>query len=289
MSRRRIGRLLRSEKLDEAMIEIEVAPEVEPYDAYWDYGPESADYLRDGPPPQLRARPRARVVSVRDAKRILAREEANKLVDFDAVVDEALERVEENGIVFIDELDKIAGRGNDAGAEVSREGVQRDLLPIVEGSVVMTRYGPVSSRHLLFIAAGSFTRAKPSDLIPELQGRFPLRVELNALTLEDLEDILTQPQYSLCAQYKALLGTEGVDLRFTTDGVREMARVAWEVNERVENIGARRLQTVVERTLEEILFTAPELAGATVVVDAEYVRARTADLIADEDLSRYIL
>jgi ATP-dependent HslUV protease ATP-binding subunit HslU len=229
------------------------------------------------------------VVSVRDAKRILAREEANKLVDFDAVVDEALERVEENGIVFIDELDKIAGRGNDAGAEVSREGVQRDLLPIVEGSVVMTRYGPVSSRHLLFIAAGSFTRAKPSDLIPELQGRFPLRVELNALTLEDLEDILTQPQYSLCAQYKALLGTEGVDLRFTTDGVREMARVAWEVNERVENIGARRLQTVVERTLEEILFTAPELAGATVVVDAEYVRARTADLIADEDLSRYIL
>jgi ATP-dependent HslUV protease ATP-binding subunit HslU len=288
-SRRRIGRLLRSEKLDEAMIEIEVAPEGEPYDAYWDYNPEGAEYLREAPMPPVRSRPRARVVSVRDAKRILAREEANKLVDFDAVVDEALERVEENGIVFIDEIDKIAGRGNETGADVSGEGVQRDLLPIVEGSVVMTRYGPVSSRHMLFIAAGSFTRAKPSDLIPELQGRFPLRVELEALTLEDLERILTQPQNSLCNQYQALLKTEGVELRFAPDAVREMARVAWAVNERVENIGARRLQTVVERTLEEISFNAPDLAGTTVTIDAAYVRERTEKLVADEDLNRFIL
>ena len=153
----------------------------------------------------------------------------------------------------------------------------------------MTRYGPVSSRHMLFIAAGSFTRAKPSDLIPELQGRFPLRVELDALTLDDLERILTQPQNSLCNQYQALLKTEGVELRFTPDGVHEMARVAWEVNERVENIGARRLQTVVERTLEEISFNAPDLAGSTVTIDAAYVRERTDKLVADEDLNRFIL
>jgi len=291
MSRRRIVRLLRSEKLDDAMIEIEVTPELEPYESYWEYGaPESADFVREAPsPPMPRQRPRSRVVSVRDAKRILVREEANKLVDFDAVVDEALERAEEAGIVFVDEIDKIAGRGNENGADVSGEGVQRDLLPIVEGSVVMTRYGPVSTHHLLFIAAGSFSKVKPSDLIPELQGRFPLRVELSGLAQADLEAILTQPQNSLCAQYQALLGTEDVKLEFTEDGVAEMARVAWQVNQRIENIGARRLQTVIEQTLEEISFSAPELEGTTVVVNADYVRERTGELAVDEDLSRFIL
>jgi ATP-dependent HslUV protease ATP-binding subunit HslU len=289
MSRRRIGRLLRSEKLDDAMIEIEVTPEVEPYDTYWEYStPEVAELYRE-PPVAPRTRPRSRVVSVRDAKRILVREEANKMVDFDAVVDESLERVEESGIVFIDEIDKIAGRGNDAGADVSGEGVQRDLLPIVEGSVVMTRYGPVTTHHLLFIAAGSFSKVKPSDLIPELQGRFPLRVELNGLSRDDLEAILVRPQYSLCAQYQALLSTEGVRLEFTDASVSEMARIAWDVNQRVENIGARRLQTVIEQTLEEISFNAPDHSGATMVISEDYVRQRTSGLAVDEDLNRFIL
>ncbi|MBM2809416.1 MAG: heat shock protein HslVU, ATPase subunit HslU [Chloroflexi bacterium] len=291
MSRRRIGRMLRSEKLDNAMIEIEVTPDLDPYDAFWDYGtPESAQYSREAmPPPGIRSRPRSRVVCVRDAKRILAREESNKLVDFDAVVDEALERVEENGIVFIDEIDKIAGRGNESGADVSGEGVQRDLLPIIEGSVVMTRYGPVGSHRMLFIAAGSFTKVKPSDLIPELQGRFPLRVELGALGRTELEEILVRPEHSLCSQYQTLLATEKVELEFTPDGIAEMARVAWEVNQRVEDIGARRLHTVLEQTLEEISFSAPEMAGSTVSIDGAYVRERTASLVASEDLKRFIL
>ena len=288
LRRRRIGRLLRSEKLDDAMVEIEVTPEIDPYDGYWDYPLSETEPLREAPPLPPR-RPRSRVVCVRDAKRILAREEANKLVDFDAVIDEALERAEENGIVFIDELDKVAGRGHDMGADVSGEGVQRDLLPIVEGSVVMTRYGPVNTHHLLFIAAGSFSKVKPADLIPELQGRFPLRVELSALTQADMEAILASTESSFCGQYHALLATEGVDLQFTPDGISEMARIACLVNERVENIGARRLQTVLEQTLEEISFKAPDLAGTSVVVDAAYVGERTASLAVDQDLNRFIL
>jgi ATP-dependent HslUV protease ATP-binding subunit HslU len=290
-SRRRIGRLLRTEKLDDAMIEIEVTPEIEPFDGYWDYGPpDGPEAAHDGPPPMMpRPRPRSRTVSVRDAKRILTREEANKMIDFDAVVDEALERVEEGGMVFIDELDKLGGRGQDNGADVSGEGVQRDLLPIVEGSVVMTRYGPVSSHHLLFVAAGSFSRVKPSDLIPELQGRFPLRVELSGLTKADLEAILVQPESSLCGQYQALLSTEGVTLEFTPDGVEEMADVAMTCNRRIEDIGARRLATVLEQVLEEVSFTAPDLAGTTVKVDREFVRDRTASIVANDDLNRFIL
>lgn len=288
--RRRIVRMLRSEKLDNAMVEIEVTPEIDPYDVYWDYAQQDAEPLREvPPPPPPRARPRSRVVCVKDAKRILAREEANKLVDFDAVVDEALERAEENGIVFIDELDKVAGRGHEMGADVSGEGVQRDLLPIVEGSVVMTRYGPMNTNHLLFIAAGSFSKVKPADLIPELQGRFPLRVELSALTQDDMEAILARTQSCLCGQYHSLLATEGVDLQFTPDGISEMARIACAVNERVENIGARRLQTVLEQALEEISYTAPDLSGTQVVVDGAYVRQRTASLAVDEDLNRFIL
>jgi len=288
LRRRRIGRLLRSEKLDDAMVEIEVTPDVDPYDAYWDFAASETEPAREAAPMPPR-RPRSRTVCVRDAKRILAREEANKLVDFDAVIDEAMERAEENGIVFVDELDKVAGRGHDMGADVSGEGVQRDLLPIVEGSVVMTRYGPVNTHHMLFIAAGSFSTVKPADLIPELQGRFPLRVELNALSQSDLEAILVGTEASLCGQYQALLATEGVDLRFTPDGVAEMARIACVVNERVENIGARRLQTILEQTLEEISFKAPDLSGTTVVVDAPYVDERTASLAVNEDLNRFIL
>ncbi len=288
LRRRRIGRLLRSEKLDDAMVEIEVTPEIDPYDPYWEYASSETETVRDAPPLPPR-RPRSRVVCVRDAKRILVREEANKLVDFDAVIDEALERAEENGIVFIDELDKVAGRGHEMGADVSGEGVQRDLLPIVEGSVVMTRYGPVNTRHLLFIAAGSFSRVKPADLIPELQGRFPLRVELHALTQANMEAILADTESSFCKQYQALMATEGVDLQFTPDGISEMARIACLVNERVENIGARRLQTVLEQTLEEISFNAPDLSGTSVVVNADYVRERTASLAVDDDLNRFIL
>jgi ATP-dependent HslUV protease ATP-binding subunit HslU len=289
LSRRRIVRLLRSEKLDDAMIEIEVAPE-EPFEGYWDYAPSEAELARDSPPPvPPRPRPRSRVVCVRDAKRILAREEAEKLVDFDAVVDDALERVEESGIVFIDELDKIAGRSADMGADVSGEGVQRDLLPIVEGSVTMTRYGPVNSHHLLFVAAGSFSRVRPSDLIPELQGRFPLRVELDALTQSDLEAILSQPRHSLCAQYQALLLTEKVDLQFTKDGIGAIAELAWRSNHQMENIGARRLQTVIERVLEDVSFRADELSGSTVEVDRAFVEARTDGLLEHEELGRFIL
>jgi ATP-dependent HslUV protease ATP-binding subunit HslU len=286
--RTRIGRLLRTAKLDDAVLEIEVSPDSETYEAFWDASQSAIrESPRDAPTP--RARARSREVSVRDAKRILAREEANKLVDFDAVVDEALERVEESGIVFIDELDKVAGRGHDGGADVSGEGVQRDLLPIVEGSVVMTRYGPVSTRRMLFIAAGSFTKAKPSDLIPELQGRFPLRVELQSLTQSDLEQILIEPEASLCTQYRALLSTEGVNLEFTPDGIAEVARIASMVNESVENIGARRLQTVLEHTLEDLSFRASELSGTSVTIDAAYVRDRTAALATNEDLNRFIL
>jgi len=291
VSRRRIGRMLRTEKLDDAMIEIEVTPDIEPYEAYWDYGPpENAELLHEAPPMVIgRPRPRSRVVCIRDAKRILTREEANKLIDFDAVVDEALERVEEGGMVFIDELDKVGGRGQENGADVSGEGVQRDLLPIVEGSVVMTRYGPVSTHHLLFVAAGSFSRVKPSDLIPELQGRFPLRVELEALSKEDLEAILVQPENSLCAQYQSLLSIEGVTLEFTPDGIDEMAEIAASCNRRIEDIGARRLSTILEQVLEDVSFRGPDLSGSTVSVDRGFVRERTAEIVANDDLNRFIL
>jgi ATP-dependent HslUV protease ATP-binding subunit HslU len=270
------------------MVEIEVLAD----DAYdWDVADdeEPGDSFRGFSEYGASPRRRMRVVSVKEAKRILTREEANKLVDFDAVVDEALERVEESGIVFIDELDKIVGSGPEWGSDISGEGVQRDLLPIVEGSVVMTRYGPVNTQHILFIAAGSFSRHKPSDLIPELQGRFPLRVELRPLSRDDLRAILVQPRNSLLRQYQALLRTEGVELVFTEDGVDAMADIAWHLNQRMENIGARRLQTVVEQVVEEISFNAPNFRGQRVVVDAEYVRRRMRDFLEDEDLSRYIL
>ncbi len=227
-------------------------------------------------------------VTVQEARRIFEQEEAAKLIDMDAVKREALRRAGENGIIFIDEIDKVAGREGARGPDVSREGVQRDILPIVEGSTVNTKYGAMKTDHVLFIAAGAFHMSKPSDLIPELQGRFPIRVELESLTAEDFRTILTQPKNALTEQYKALLATEGVTLDFRPDGIEQIAQFATEVNERSENIGARRLHTVLERLLDDVSYEAPE-QGGSVVVDAEYVRKKLQDVVTNADLSSYIL
>ena len=235
------------------------------------------------------ARRRRRRVKVREALRILAEEEAARLVDMDRVVREALERAQSAGIIFIDEIDKIAGRDGAHGPDVSRGGVQRDLLPVVEGSTVNTKYGAVKTDHVLFIAAGAFHVAKVSDLIPELQGRFPIRVELDPLRYPDLVRILREPEGSLLKQYQALLATEGVDLSFSDDAVEAIARIAADVNERAENIGARRLHTVLEKALEEISFSADRKTGQRIAVDAAWVQERLAGVLGDEDLARYIL
>ncbi len=230
-----------------------------------------------------------RVMTVREALDVLQQEEARKLVDRDALVHEAIERAEQDGIVFIDEIDKIAGREGGVGPDVSREGVQRDLLPIIEGSTVTTKYGPVRTDHVLFICAGAFNVSKPSDLIPELQGRLPIRVELESLGEEDFRRILTEPKNALVRQYTALLATEGIALEFTEDAIAEISRIAAMVNTQSENIGARRLHTVMERLLEEISFQAPDLPEKSVRIDSEYVRQRLSGIAGDTDLSRYIL
>ncbi len=230
-----------------------------------------------------------RRIKVAEAREILVNEEAEKLVDMDKVHALAKERTEQSGIIFIDELDKIASREGGHGPEISREGVQRDILPIVEGSTVNTKYGPVKTDHVLFIAAGAFHVAKPSDLIPELQGRFPIRVELENLGEEEFVRILTEPKNALIRQYTALMHTEGIELDFSDDGVHEIARTAATVNERTENIGARRLHTIMEKLLEDLSFDAPERRDKRVLIDAAYIRERLADIVKDEDLSRYIL
>ena len=235
---------------------------------------------------------KTRKLKIKDALRRITEEEAAKLINEDDLRSKAVEAVEQTGIVFIDEMDKIAKRADHGGADVSREGVQRDLLPLIEGSNVSTKYGLIKTDHILFIAAGAFHLSKPSDLIPELQGRLPIRVELNALNVEDFERILTEPDASLTEQYQALLATEGLDLEFTEDGITRIAEIAWQVNESTENIGARRLHTVMERLLEEISFEAGDLAAGSkkaVVVDAKYVDQNLEELAADSDLSRYIL
>lgn len=228
-------------------------------------------------------------MKIKDAFKQLVEEEASKLVNPDDLKHEAIEAVEQNGIVFIDEIDKVCKRGNTSGPDVSREGVQRDLLPLVEGCTVSTKHGSVKTDHILFIASGAFQTANPSDLIPELQGRLPIRVELEALTTEDFERILTEPNASLTVQYKALMATEGVNIEFTQDGIRKIASSAWQVNEQNENIGARRLHTVLERLMEEISFDASELNGKTITINADYVSSHLDKLVADEDLSKFIL
>lgn len=231
----------------------------------------------------------ARRVSVSEAKDILAQDEAKKLIDQAAVTREAIERTEETGIVFLDELDKVAGRQGGSGPDVSREGVQRDLLPIIEGSTVITKYGPVNTEHILFIGAGAFHMSKPSDLIPELQGRLPIRVELTALDEADLRRILKEPHNALTKQYKQLLSTEGIELEFTDEAIDELAGMAHQVNSRAENIGARRLHTVMEQLLEEIMFDAPEVKSKKITIDGKYVKEKLADVVQDVDLSKYIL
>jgi ATP-dependent HslUV protease ATP-binding subunit HslU len=230
-----------------------------------------------------------RKVKIKEALKLLTEEEAAKLVNPEELKEQAIEAVEQHGIVFIDEIDKICKRGETSGPDVSREGVQRDLLPLVEGCTVSTKHGMVKTDHILFIASGAFQVAKPSDLIPELQGRLPIRVELEALSTEDFERILTEPSASLTEQYKALMATEGVSIAFTKDGIRRIAEAAWQVNETTENIGARRLHTVLERLMEDISYDASESSGQSFIIDAEYVGNHLDQLVADEDLSRFIL
>ena len=282
---------LRSGKLDERPIEMDVQAQAGPmFEVFPGQGMEEIGInLKDMLANLMPGRTRRRRVKIGEARRLLAQEEAQKLVDVDEAVGQAIRRVENSGIVFLDELDKIAGREGGRGPDVSREGVQRDLLPIVEGSTVTTKYGMVRTDHILFIAAGAFHVAKPADLIPELQGRFPIRVELEPLTQHDFIRILSEPQNALTRQYVELLRTEGVALRFTEDAVEAIAEIAWTVNQRAENIGARRLYTVMERLLEDVSFDAPDMSGQELVVDAEYVHSHLADVVKDEDLSRYIL
>jgi len=294
VTRERLAKLLASNKLEDQFVEIEVA-DSEPggmlFDPRLDMDLEGDSLWFDdsGRGFKNRSGQRKKKVRVKEARRILVREEANKLLDFDQVLDRAVGDTEENGLVFIDEIDKLCGPKMDIGRDVSGEGVQRDMLPLLEGTTVMTRYGPLNTEHILFIAAGTFSQNKPSDLIPELQGRFPLRVELNPLTQEDFERILTEPRNSLTNQYIALLSTEGVSLKFTKDGIEEIARLAVLMNERMENIGARRLFTIIEKLVEDLSFTASERKGERVVIDADYVSQQVGSLVKDENLSRYIL
>ena len=232
---------------------------------------------------------KTRKLKVQDAMKILVNEEAAKMLDEEKLKSQAIEAVEQQGIVFLDEIDKIARRSEGMGADVSREGVQRDLLPLIEGSTINTKYGMVKTDHILFIASGAFHVSKPSDLIPELQGRFPIRVELKSLKTEDFIRILTEPDASLTTQYMALIKTEGVNLKFTSNGVKRLAEVAYQVNENTENIGARRLHTVLERLLETISFEASEIEGSNIKIDEDYVNKHLAELSKNEDLSRYIL
>lgn len=291
--RNKIREQLEQGVLDDQTIQIEVEESAAPFlQVFTPQGMEEMGMDMQGMlGPMMPKRRRQRTVTVREAKEIFAQEEAQKLIDHDQVVREAIERTEQSGIIFVDEMDKIAGRekGGDAGPQVSREGVQRDILPIIEGSTVITKYGPVRTNHILFIAAGAFHVSKPSDLIPELQGRLPIRVELDSLREDDFKRILTEPKNALVRQYTELLATEGVRITFTEDAIAEIARMAAEVNSQSENIGARRLHTIMEKLLEDLSFSAPELAGQTVNIDADYVREKLEGIVKNEDLSKYIL
>ncbi len=290
-TKRSLRRLLREGALEKQEVELEVSESRPPVvGLLGGQGMESLELsLREALGPFFQQRVR-RKVSVAEARRMLEAEELEKLLDKAEIEREAVRRAQESGIVFLDEIDKIASRSSPAaGPDVSREGVQRDLLPLVEGTTVNTRYGPVATDHVLFIAAGAFHVAKPSDLIPELQGRFPVRVELSPLSREDLWRILTQPEHALLKQQQALLATEGVELEFTEEATQELARIAFELNRSGQDIGARRLVTVVEKVMEDIAFTAPERRGSKVVVDMAYVQQALSPLLSREDLARYIL
>jgi len=280
---------LRSGALDNRRVEIEVDESAPTLEMFTPQGVEEVGMNIKDMLPGLFGRKKKQQVSVAEAREILQQQESEKLIDRALVSREARERVEQGGLIFLDEIDKIAGREGGRGPDISREGVQRDLLPIVEGTNVSTKYGMVKTDHILFIAAGAFHVSKPSDLIPELQGRFPIRVELDPLTEQDFVRILTEPETALTKQYSALLSTEGVQLEFSTDAVGELARLAVEVNSSTENIGARRLSTLMERLLDEVSFEAPDMAGVAVKVDGEYVRRVLSGIVQDQDLSRYVL
>ena len=290
-TREKLRKLLKAGKLNDKYVEVEIVdrnlPMVEIFSAS---GLEEMDInIKDMFGGLFPKKKKQRKVKVPEALAILSQEEAYKLIDMDSVIKQAIERVEQSGIIFLDEIDKIAGRETTLGPDVSREGVQRDILPIVEGTTVTTKYGMVKTDHVLFIAAGAFHVSKPSDLIPELQGRFPIRVELDSLGKADLVRILTEPENALIKQYTALLETESVKVKFTEDGIAEIAEMAALINERTENIGARRLYTMMEKLLDEISFDAPEMSGKDMVIDVNYVQKRLKDFVQDEDLSRYIL
>ncbi len=291
-TRSKLRRLLREGKLDERYVDLEVTasggPMVEIFSAS---GMEEMEInLKEMMGGMFPKQSKRRKVKVPEALEILSGEEAGRLIDMDKVVGEALTKVEQEGIIFLDEIDKITGReGTSHGPDVSREGVQRDLLPLVEGCTVTTKYGMIKTDHILFIAAGAFHMSKPSDLVPEMQGRFPIRVELRALTADDFVRILTEPRNALISQYRELMLTEGLELKFTEEAIRALAEIASEVNLSTENIGARRLHTVMERLLEEVSFEAPDMAGVELNIDADYVRQRLDEISSDRDLSRYIL
>jgi ATP-dependent HslUV protease ATP-binding subunit HslU len=289
-TREKLRERLRSGRLDDRMVEIDVRERGPTFEISTQSGIEEMDInLKDMLPGILGQRTRKRKINVAEALDYLVQEEEQKLIDMDQVTRVALERVERSGIIFLDEVDKIAGRESGHGPDVSREGVQRDILPIVEGTTVNTRYGFVRTDHILFIAAGAFHVSKPSDLIPELQGRFPIRVELKSLSEEDFIRILQEPKNALVKQYTALLDTEGIKLVFTDDALQEIARLAAYVNQSTENIGARRLHTIMEKVLEEISFSAADLKKKKVKIDAAYVREQISAIIKDQDLTRYIL
>jgi ATP-dependent HslUV protease ATP-binding subunit HslU len=290
-TREKLRLRLREGRLEDRFVDLEVTQRNMPVvEIFSSAGMEELDFnFKEMMSNLLPSRTKQRRVKVPEARDILYQEESQRLIDMDQVLEEARRKVEQNGIIFLDEIDKIAGRDHTRGPDVSREGVQRDLLPIVEGTTVTTKYGMVRTDHILFIASGAFHMSKPADLIPEMQGRFPIRVELQSLGAGEFERILTEPENALIKQYRALMATEEIQLNFTPDAVGEIAALATRVNERTENIGARRLHTIMEKLLEEISFSAPDLAAQEITIDAEYVRQRLANLIEDEDLSRYIL
>ncbi|PIE33454.1 HslU--HslV peptidase ATPase subunit [candidate division KSB3 bacterium] len=290
-TREKLRKYLHDGRFEDRVVELEVTDRSAPMiEVLSSSGMEENINIKDMLPPGLfPTKTKKRKMKIEEARKILEQEEAQKLIDMDEVISQAIMRVEQSGIIFLDEIDKIAGRESKGGPDVSREGVQRDLLPIVEGSTVNTKYGMVRTDHILFIAAGAFHVSKPSDLVPELQGRFPIRVELDSLDEHEFVRILQEPQNALITQYKALMGTEGIELIFVDDAIQEIASIAASVNERTENIGARRLHTIMERLLDDLSFDAPDLSAETVTIDAAYVKERLTNISEDQDLSRYIL